>query len=59
MPSQVHLIPIPTEIKSNDDHQIAQQQYTPLEVIALPLSVHVRQQEHAQDDGHHVPLREE
>lgn len=50
---------VPAEVVPGDDDQVAQQQDRALEVVALALTVHVRQQEDAQDDRHHVPLREE
>ncbi len=54
----LHIGRIPRQIKPHHNDKIGKHQYTALEVIALPLAVHVAQQEHAEDDGHHVPLRE-
>lgn len=50
---------IPTEVIPSHHHQVTQQQYAALEVIALSFAVHVAQQEDAQNHGNHVPLREQ
>src|SRR3569833_1254191 len=47
------------EVVAYDDDEVAEQQDAPLEVVALALAVHVAEQEHAEDDRDHVPLREE
>ena len=47
------------QIEADDDDQVGQHQDAPLEVVALALAVDVAEQEHAEDDGHHVPLRED
>lgn len=50
---------IPAEVITRHHHQITQQQYAALEVIALSFAVHVAQQEDAQNHRDHVPLREQ
>lgn len=50
---------VPGEIKPHHNDEIRKHQYTPLEVIALPLTVHIAQQEHAENHSHHVPLRKD
>ena len=56
--AHVH-IRVPGKVEAHDDNQVGQKQDAALEVVALPLAVHVAQQEDAQDHGYHVPLREE
>lgn len=46
-------------VVTNNNHQVSQHQNAALEVVALSFAVHVAEQEDAQDDGNHVPLREE
>ena len=47
------------QVETNHNDQVGQHQDAPLEVVALALAVDVAEQEHAEDDGHHVPLRED
>lgn len=49
---------ISCEIETDHDHQVGQHQDASFEVIALALAVYVAEQEDAEDDRHHVPLRE-
>ena len=50
---------ISRQVEPDYNDQVGQHQYAPLEVVALALAVDVAEQEHAEDDGHHVPLRED
>jgi hypothetical protein len=51
-------IAIATEPKPDDDDQIRKDENTPLEIITLALVDDPAHQEHGQDDGDHIPLRE-
>lgn len=46
------------EIESYDNDEVWQDEDRAFEIIALALTVHVRQKEHAQNDSDHIPLRE-
>ena len=46
------------QVKADHDDKIGQQKYAALEVVALALSIHIAEQEHAKNHRHHVPLRE-
>ena len=47
------------QVETDHDDQIGQHQDAPLEVVTLALAVDVAEQEHTEDNGHHVPLRED
>lgn len=47
------------EVISNHHNQICQHEDAALEVVALPFSVHVAEQKHAQNNSHHIPLRKQ
>lgn len=59
MHGRVQADAIPSEVIPRHHHQITQQQYAALEVIALSFAVHVTQQKDAQNHRDHVPLREQ
>lgn len=50
---------VATEEVANHHDQIRQAENAAFEIVALALSVHVTQEENAQDDRDQVPLREE
>lgn len=45
-------------MESRHDNQLPENKDRTLKVIRLALSVRVGKEKHAQDHGHHVPLRE-
>ena len=45
------------QIETNHDNQIGQHQNASFKIVALALAIHIAEQENAEDDGHHVPLR--
>lgn len=45
------------EIETDYNNQIGQHQDASFEIVALALAIHIAEQENAEDDGHHVPLR--
>lgn len=47
------------EVVTDNNNKVGQHQDAALEVVALSFSIHVAQQEHAQDNRHHIPLREQ
>ena len=47
------------QVETDHNDQVGQHQDAPLEVVALALAVDVAEQEHAEDDGDHVPLGED
>lgn len=46
------------EPEPDHDDEIAEKENRALEVIALPLTVHVAEKKYAQDDSNHIPLGE-
>lgn len=50
---------IAAEVETDNDNQVAEKQDAALEVVALPLAVHVAKQEDAKNNSDHVPLREQ
>lgn len=50
-------IGISREIESDNHNEISEDQDRPFKVITLSLAVYVRQEEDAEDDSDHVPLR--
>ena len=55
----LHIRRIPGQIKPHHDHQVRQHENTPLEIIALPLAIHITQQKNTKNHSHHIPLRED
>jgi hypothetical protein len=49
---------IPRDIEPRHDNQVRENKDRSLKVIRLALSVRVGKEKHAQDHGHHIPLRE-
>ena len=49
---------ISCQIETDHNHQIGQHQNAAFEVVALALAIYIAEQEDAEDDRHHVPLRE-
>jgi hypothetical protein len=47
------------EPEARDDDDVGENQDAAFEVVAFALAVHVAQQEDAENDGDHVPLRED
>jgi hypothetical protein len=45
--------------ESYDDHEVAEKKDRSLEVVALSFTIHITEQEDAEDDCDHVPLRED
>lgn len=48
-----------TEVVSDQNDKVRQHQDAALEVVTLPFTIDVAEQEHAQNNRDHVPLREE
>lgn len=47
------------QIEADDDDEVGQHQDAALEVVAFAFAINVAEQENAEDDSHHVPLRED
>ena len=47
------------QIETDHNHEICQHQNASFKVVALALAIHIAEQEHAENDSHHVPLRED
>ena len=47
------------QVKTDHNDQVGQHQDASLEVVALALSIDIAKQKYAEDDGHHIPLRED
>ena len=47
------------QIETDHNHEIGEHQNASFEVVALALTIHIAEQEHTENDSHHVPLRED
>ena len=51
-------VAVPGQIETDDNNEICKHEDRAFEIIALSLSIHIRQEEDAENDGYHIPLRE-